>query len=468
MLEAVVILALAIGEPVSAQAPGFDAALYRTKAGGNVTLVDGVLEFDPRIVDGGVDCAYNVGVTVTDSTDTEIYRDRWRSVLACESDEAAPTSEGNVVVVETFQFAVVPGRYSLEVSLEPAGMPGMAQLRAFELTSLGEHDATSDLILAREVGRVDSTEARRWTIQRRGLGIAADPYVVVDPSTPRLSYYMELYSEALAGQSGRVEGVIRRPGGDEVVRMKLDDLETTAENRPIAGTIPLQGLPPGDYLLEVQLALGNRSVTRSQPFQMLPVDQSESTVVELAPTRADHLETYFWSLTDEELTELFDPIVVWLTTGNERKMFESLNSNGRRNFLVAYFRYRAPLQLGGGDESPLDVYLSRVRVINQRFGEKVGRTDFSAWRTERGRVYMMRGEPDRRVDRRAPAGNSPPFEIWMYYYSPGYTYLFVDETGFDDYRLLFSSDPSNPSVFDWERRAGEVAVTELFNVTGGR
>lgn len=247
--------------------------------------------------------------------------------------------------------------------------------------------------------------------------------------------------------------------------MKLDDLEGTAENRPIAGTIPLQGLPPGDYLLEVQLAQGDSTFTRSQPFQMLPV---ASPVVELAPIRDDGLDAYFGGLTDEELTELFDPIIVWLTTRNERKLFEDLDLNGRRNFLIAYFRYRAPLQLGAGEESPLDVYLSRVRVINQKFGEKVGRTNFAAWRTDRGRVYMMRGEPDQRVDRRSPAGVSPPYEIWLYYYSPGYVYLFVDETQFDDYRLLFSSDPSNPAVFDWERRAGEVAVTELYNLTGGR
>ncbi len=84
---AALILAVVLGE-AAAQASDFDAAIYRTRRGPDLTLVDGVLEFDPGIVEEGVDCAYVVNLRVADSAQAPILNDSWRGVLDCGPQKA--------------------------------------------------------------------------------------------------------------------------------------------------------------------------------------------------------------------------------------------------------------------------------------------------------------------------------------------------------------------------------------------
>ena len=426
-----------------------------------VEVVDGVLEFDPRIVEGGADCAYVVGLGVADSAETRILDERWRGVMACETEEVSRLGERGVRVVETFRFAVMPGRYSLEVSVEPDGKPEMARRLEYDLTSLPVDALASDLILAREVGWFDSTEAGRWTVRRGQLGIGADPYVVATPSRPNLAYYLELYPQPGAPLQGRVQGVIRRADGDEVVRLGLEELERTEDDRPIAGKVSLAGLGPGDYALEVRLELADTVVTRSRAFGMATdLLALESQGSADGGPASETIETYFFGLRDEELAELFDPVVVWLGTARERERYWALTPDGKRRLLATYFEEVAPKLIGGG-EPPLDLFLERAQHVNKAFRERAGREEQEGWRTDRGRVYLLRGPPDDRLERPFPGDNSAPYEIWSYNVGTGYVYLFVDETRFRHYRLLFSTDPSETALPDWNRRAGRSAVNDL-------
>ncbi|NIS64029.1 MAG: hypothetical protein GTO05_02565, partial [Gemmatimonadales bacterium] len=169
-MRSLLLVALALAPIHTAQAraqeSGFDVALFRTRRGPELTVVDGVLEFDPRRVEGGTGCGYVVALSVTDSSGVVLLRDSWRGVLACEEAEEDARSAGlRRLVVETFQFAVMPGQYSLELSLQPDGKPDEALRLRRDIDSLTETAVASDLILAREVGWVDTTEASRWTVQ---------------------------------------------------------------------------------------------------------------------------------------------------------------------------------------------------------------------------------------------------------------------------------------------------------------
>ncbi len=458
---AVLVLALAWGEAAKAQVSDFDVALFRTRRGADLTMADGVVEFDPRIVQGGDGCAYVVGLEVRDSAQLTILNDSWRGVLACEVGEEAKFTGRALRVVETFQFAVVPGRYSLDVSLQPAGRPEAARRVSIELESLGTEAVLSDLILGRRVGLIDTTEATAWTVRKGQVGIAADPYFVADASRSTLAYYLEVYQPSDAVE-GEVEGVIRRTNGDEVTRSELARLAGSGASRPVAGALSLAGLPPGDYAFEVRLKTTDTVLTRSRGFRM--ARPAEPTAELSAVTE---LRRYFWGLSDEELEELFGAIEVWLGPGQERKTYRSLLPDGKRQFLVDYFQFTAP-GIVGGEQPPLDVYLERVRYVNERLGERAGRGEQAGWHTDRGRVYLLRGRPTQRLDRPFPPDNSAPYEIWSYGVGRGYVYLFVDQTGFRNYRVIFSTDPAFASLPRWQSIAGRAAVEELNRYYGIR
>ncbi len=449
-------------ESVAAQASELEAALFRTRRAADVTVVDGIVQFDPALVANAKDCVYRLNVKVRDAARTLIFEDSWIGVVACESAKMAELKRRGARVVETFRFGVAQGRYSVELALTPEGNEDMTRRLELEFESLPATTIASDLILARQVERADSTEDSHWTIRKGELGIAASPFHVADPEHPRLAYYMELYPTQASSLEGRVEGIIRRPDGEPVVRFDIATLEGTAVSRPVAGALSLAGLPPGDYAFELKLDLADTVITRSRGFRM-----SGFSVPLEAGKAAGRLDRYFASLSDEELAELFDPLVVWLGMASERKAFAGLNANGRRRFLTYYFHERAPEQLGGGERA-LEIYLERVRFVQQEFGEKAGKTHRAGWRTDQGRVYLLRGQPDNRQDRKFPRENSPPYIIWSYDVESRFVYLFVDETRFNNYRLMFSTDPAYQPLPDWQRRAGEQAIDALVSYFGIR
>lgn len=445
----------------------FEVEIYRSWQPPEFTIVDGIVEFDPRAVGGGVACRYVVGVRVADSAGVAILHDRWPGSLDCES--AGRWTRGDIRIVETFQFAVVPGRYSVEVWVEPAGRPEEAQRETIRLMSLEPGTLASDLLLASEIAWIDSTDARPWTLRKGGLGIAASAQVEADPDESRLFYYLEVYPRPEEPLTGRVVGRIQRSDGSEVVSIPLEEILALEQSRPVAGAVSLAGLPPGGYDLELRLELPGKVVTRSQEFRMAhrrrPLAQRTAAPIDVF---AEHPNDYFSRLTDQELADLFDPILVWLETTKRRALYESLTPDGKREFLRQYFGDVEPVaDSTRAPASELDAYLRRIRHINRFYAEDAGRSWHEGWRTDRGRIYLLRGEPDRRVERPLPGGVSPPYEIWHYDMSgTGYTYLFLD-VNFRHYRLVYSSDPNEPSLPGWEKRAGQAALYDLATNFGG-
>lgn len=89
------------------------------------------------------------------------------------------------------------------------------------------------------------------------------------------------------------------------------------------------------------------------------------------------------------------------------------------------------------EENPiLYEYYRRVEYANKNFkgfGE--------GWKSDMGLIYITFGPPNN-VERHPLASNSVPYEIWDYY-DLNRSFIFADQTGFGDYRLV------NPDYSRW-------------------
>lgn len=82
------------------------------------------------------------------------------------------------------------------------------------------------------------------------------------------------------------------------------------------------------------------------------------------------------------------------------------------------------------DDNPvMDEYYKRVSYANEKFTHFV-----DGWRTDRGMVYIILGPPNN-VDRHPSEIDSKPYEVWQYY-TLNRSLVFMDDTGFGDYRLI--------------------------------
>jgi GWxTD domain-containing protein len=83
-----------------------------------------------------------------------------------------------------------------------------------------------------------------------------------------------------------------------------------------------------------------------------------------------------------------------------------------------------------GKNELMEEYYRRVEYANKNFGHYM-----DGWKTDRGMVYIRFGAPDN-VERHPFDMNTKPYEIW-YYYELERQFVFIDETGFGDYRLRY-------------------------------
>lgn len=75
-------------------------------------------------------------------------------------------------------------------------------------------------------------------------------------------------------------------------------------------------------------------------------------------------------------------------------------------------------------------YYRRAEFADRRFSW----SRFAGWRSDRGRVYMIHGDPDE-IERQEGDLDRPSWERWSYRES-GRSFLFVDRQGFGDYQLV--------------------------------
>ena len=138
--------------------------------------------------------------------------------------------------------------------------------------------------------------------------------------------------------------------------------------------------------------------------------------------------------------------VPYILTEAERRAFAALKTDEEReNFITNFWRNRDPDPETEENEYR-DQYYERIAYANEHFASGV-----PGWRTDRGRIYIVRGKPDSieahpsggAYDRPSYEGagstTTYPFETWFYRHldgvGDGIEIEFVDQTGTGEYRI---------------------------------
>ena len=110
--------------------------------------------------------------------------------------------------------------------------------------------------------------------------------------------------------------------------------------------------------------------------------------------------------------------VRYIISKKEIKIFKNTPTEERKQFIEEFWKERDPDPMTEENEFR-DEYYRRIKQANHLFRE-----GSSGWLSDRGRIYILLGEPERREV--YPTGYSfydPPVEIWYYGFFP---IVFVD------------------------------------------
>jgi len=154
----------------------------------------------------------------------------------------------------------------------------------------------------------------------------------------------------------------------------------------------------------------------------------------------------------EQEAKNFKNQILYIATREELKQYNGLPIEGKNEFSKKFWVKRDPTPGTAINEFKLEHY-SRFRYANQAFSTfKSAGVPANGWRNDRGRVYIIYGTPS--DEENFPSSlEARPWIKWNYDSVEGGVYfIFIDETGFGDYRLVHSSAQGEPKDYNWEER----------------
>ncbi len=452
-------LALALaaaGAALPSAAQGGDGFVVRVARfyQGNRTLVNGFVEvphlaLDPVSLRDGGFAAFRVEVEVVDATGLVLTRDSWTRRVPWVATRIAGTSS-----VEPLSFVLAPGVYRMRVSVTDSAS-GRTLATETVLTAYDAPPAVSDLLLAERIRPAAGADTAPGPgeIRKGDLLMAAGPVLVLRPTAAKLFVYGEAYRD----RPEVVDWYLEVLGADGRVVTATAPRRTPMDSGGgvITGGLDLGGLPPGAYTLQLVVAESGDTTRRTAAFEMagLEIEGRLAQVTHELETPADT----FARVPDEALDGLFAPLEC-LPDAGDLRVYESLSAEAKRRFLRTFWAKRDPTPGTPANEAMTQFY-GRIATATRRFAEG-GAGAVPGWRTDRGRVFVVHGEPDDLM-RRPSTGSAPPWEVWKYSTDRPLKYVFMDETRLGHYALIYSDDRQERSYPNWESIIGQEAAEEI-------
>ncbi len=337
-------------------------------------------------------------------------------------------------LAEILDLWVAPGSYRACLSVwdMKSGRAGQDTLEITvpDLTSGGL--SLSTLQLARLIA--DKKRQPGASLYKKGNRlIVPNPPATYSLDDPRLYFYAEVYGLVPAGPELKnfdLEYAVLNPKGDT---LKSSGFHKHPKETPAAlsGSVDLAMLPPGEYSLLLTARDPASGVTASQGKTFLLFPPS------LRPPVA------------EEELDYFPKVTHFLLTNQEKALYRSSNRTGQLNFINDWWQKHDPDPQTPENEYKWEAYRRYIKTV-ERFSRSAGAQD--GWQTDRGRVFMLYGEPNNIEQSPASPGNLP-WQKWEYTrIAAGRQGLFVfaDLRGLGNYELVHSTVPGEKQNPQWE------------------
>lgn len=348
--------------------------------------------------DSGFSASYDLTIAVVDSADSVVMEKNWTESILCASFDASVAA--GAANVSQRSGAVPPGKYTVSIQLHDTQSDRTATIRKIVTVPIlnGPGLSMSNIML---LSRYQEMGGRKTIV----------PSISSNMGTVQNGFYVFLEAYNHSGyDSLHVETAVRsRNPPVESTHDTVLNLQTGRND--VFLRIDNTRLPVGDYALKVSMA-GMRDtndvlaeVTRSFMIRWSGMPLSVNSLDAA-------IEQFAYIAKHSELDSLREAPTV----------------EEKQRLFLEFWRRRDPNPNTPKNER-MEEYYSRVDYANRHFTHVR-----EGWKTDMGMVYIVLGPPSN-VDRHPMEMGSKPYEIWSYY-DRNQAFVFVDDLGFGDYRLI--------------------------------
>ncbi|HPN39776.1 MAG TPA: GWxTD domain-containing protein [Melioribacteraceae bacterium] len=265
--------------------------------------------------------------------------------------------------------------------------------------------------------------------------IIPNPVALYGENVPVLFYYNELYN--VSDERYKNSLVLERLVVDSygrIINKKVRGVNSNKNSIVEVGYLNLMKFPSGVYNLVLNLIDTSKSLGLTSSKKFYLVNKSVVDTVKISSKGMDLLSSEFGAMEIDEIEQMFG-YCEYIATEQEKAQYKKVDSlSGKREFMFNFWKKRDP-----SPESPINEYkndyFKRVEYARVKFTEfqKHGAL------TDRGRVYLIYGEPDE-IDFRHNQIDTKPYQVWYYNsIEGGVEFIFADLSGYSQFELIHST-----------------------------
>ncbi|HEY4612155.1 MAG TPA: GWxTD domain-containing protein, partial [Bacteroidota bacterium] len=326
-----------------------------------------------------------------------------RSVLPVSLADTSSASSRSTIITQA-GYVLPFGEYRLRVvatdSLAPAR--GDAIELPISVKDPGTVATFSDLELCSEI---KSSEDKANAFYKNSLEVVPNSTLVYGvTANPVMFHYAELYNLDPAKQYSVKMQIV--DALKKVVRESSKPRTFGVKNAVDVGTVNVTSLGSGKYHFVVTLVdEGGTEVSKVEKSFYVYNPHIQAPAVTPVALKASELA----GLSGDELAAEFRK-AQYVSTDEDKKTFTNItNAEGRREFLAKFWVQVEQGHVGKMPVSRME-YLRRVAAASAKYGNK----SREGWTTDRGRIYVLYGDPDE-IERNPSQNNAKPHEIWHFY-----------------------------------------------------
>jgi GWxTD domain-containing protein len=343
----------------------------------------------------GFEGGYSVTVSIYDEQGENLFLEKvWNEKVFTQSFDEASAKENFNISHRSFNLDI--NTYFIKTTvMDRESKQEFASERLFTVKDFEADPMISDILLISSNTIVGGKSKVIPNISRN-----------VSNSEKEINMFFEIYSDQDAEYT--IEYVITNKER-EVLSTKSESQEVSKGKTQVYYTLMDSSLGLGTYLLTATIKDNedNNIDATAKPFY--------SRWVGLPSTVED---------IDNAIAQ-----VVYIATPDEMDyMKEGKTEKEKTKRFLEFWKSKDPSP-GNDQNEVFEQYFSRVTFANENFSHYV-----DGWSTDRGMVFIILGVPSN-IERHPFEYNAKPYEIWQYY-ELNKSFVFTDQTGFGDYRLV--------------------------------
>lgn len=349
---------------------------------------------------------YNVTASIysNESKDKLITEKSWGETVSAQDFDATTAKENFNLSLKSFDLP--PANYFLRIEVEDKdSKKSFAMESMFTVKNLDGPLTVSDVLLISKVVEVNGSKKMIPNISRN-----------VASRKEGLMMYYEIYSDTARKVEINYSVAENKTGKDEKNDKDKKILYTQKDTRDVTkGTN------------QVNYSLQNAELSLGQYDLFMEVKDENGTAK--AETQKRFISRWIGMPSAvNDLDKAVDEMVYIANRSELEKIKDAPSKEEKQKRFLEFWKAKDPSPSTEQNEV-FEEYYRRIAYANEHF-----KNYMEGWRTDMGMVFITLGPPSN-IERYPFEYDSKPYEIWDYY-DINKRFVFIDQTGFGDYRLL--------------------------------